>query len=338
VPAPDPSALARDTLAGDRRALARLMTVVENRSEAARPALAALFPHTGRAHIIGVTGAPGAGKSSLINELAKAYRRRGLRVGILAVDPTSPFSGGAILGDRVRMQELAGDAGVFIRSMASRGSVGGIAETTGDLVKLLDAAGFERVFVETVGAGQAEVDIARTAHTTVVLEVPGMGDDIQVIKAGIVEIADIFVVNKADREGADAVAGLLESMLDLNTGEARRVLQESCLADMVCPPDSYGPDGWRPPVCQTVTSTAQGVGAVVEALEMHWEYLDRSGRRVARERLRAATEVEGILRQELVRRVVARAALADMSALVDRVARRQMDPYSAAEALLARLS
>ena len=206
-------------LVGDRRAVARLITMIENDGDEARRALAELYPHTGQAHVVGVTGAPGTGKSTLVNELAKIYRRGGGQpirspkmVGIIAVDPTSPFSGGAILGDRVRMRELSGDPGVFIRSMATRGSLGGLARATADAIKVLDAAGYEIIFVETVGAGQAEVDIARTAHTTIVVQAPGLGDDIQAIKAGILEIADIFTVNKADREGADNAVMALQML------------------------------------------------------------------------------------------------------------------------------
>ncbi len=208
--------LAASVLAGDRYALARLLTRVENDLEDGRAALAELFPHTGRAHLIGVTGAPGTGKSSLVNQLALHYRKaEGRRVGIVAVDPSSPFSGGAVLGDRVRMRDLSGDSGVFIRSMASRGSLGGLARATAGIVQVLDAAGFEVILIETVGAGQAEVDIARLAHTTLVVEAPGLGDDIQAIKAGILEIADILVINKADRPGVENTEKALKSTLEL---------------------------------------------------------------------------------------------------------------------------
>ena len=210
--------LVEGVLAGQRRAIARTISLVENDGAEAQATLAALFPHTGRAHIVGVTGPPGSGKSTLVNALALHFRRLDppRTVGIIAVDPTSPFSGGAILGDRIRMRDLAGNPGIFIRSMASRGNLGGLAWATADAVKVLDAAGFDLVIVETVGAGQAEVDIARTAHTTVVVEVPGLGDDIQAIKAGILEIADVFAVNKADQEGADHAVMALRMMLDLN--------------------------------------------------------------------------------------------------------------------------
>ena len=207
--------LAPQLLAGNRRALARTISLVEDGGPEARALLAALYPHTGRGHVIGITGAPGTGKSTLVNALAKAYRQQGRTVGIIAVDPTSPFSGGALLGDRVRMRDLAGDPGVFIRSMATRWSLGGLARTTADVIAVLDAAGFDRILVETVGVGQAEVDIAGAAHTTIVVEAPGMGDEVQAIKAGVLEIADLFAVNKADREGADHTVMALQMMQGL---------------------------------------------------------------------------------------------------------------------------
>ena len=209
-------------VAGDRRALARLLTQIENDAPPAEAALAVLFAHTGRAHLIGITGPPGTGKSSLVNALARVYRRAQLTVAIVAVDPSSPFTGGAILGDRIRMRDLAGDPGVFIRSMASRGSLGGLARATADVVRALDAAGFERILIETVGAGQTEVDIARAAQTTVVVEAPGLGDDVQAIKAGLLEVADVLVVNKADLPGADAALRALRASLDLAMPAARR--------------------------------------------------------------------------------------------------------------------
>ena len=206
---------------GHRRATARLISLVENNAAAAHEAIAALFPDTGQAHIVGITGPPGSGKSTLVNELAKQFRLRDLLVGIVAVDPSSPFTGGALLGDRVRMRDLSGDDGIFIRSMASRGSLGGLAETTGNVVKVLDAAGFEIILVETVGAGQAEVEIAGAAHTTLVIEAPGMGDEIQTIKAGILEIADILVVNKADRPGSEKTVKALKMMVHMGSGSRR---------------------------------------------------------------------------------------------------------------------
>jgi LAO/AO transport system kinase len=305
-------------LTGDRRAIARLITIIENDGAEAQEALAALYPHTGQAHIVGVTGAPGTGKSTLVNELAKVYRRRERMVGIVAVDPTSPFSGGALLGDRIRMRDLFGDPGIFIRSMATRGSLGGLARATADAVKVLDAAGYQTIFVETVGAGQSEVDIARAAHTTIVVEAPGLGDDIQAIKAGITEIADIFVVNKADREGADSTALALQMILDLN--------HRSHLASQEA--------GWRPPICKTIALRGEGIGAVVEAIEEHAIYLRESGNLQRRERERIEEELRNILTQEMARSFFQRLDEAQFDGLINRIIRRELDPYSAAALLL----
>ena len=224
-------------VAGDRRAIGRAISLVESRDPAAVALLRELFPKAGRAWVMGITGSPGAGKSTLVEKLAIEYRRRGGRVGILAVDPTSPFSGGAILGDRVRMQSLAGDPGVYIRSMATRGQLGGLAPTTQDAVTILDAAGCEIILIETVGVGQDEVEVARLADATVLLLVPGLGDDIQTFKAGVMEIADLYVVNKADRLEADRVEQEVTAMLSL----------------------ACRPDGWRPPIIKTVATTGQGL-------------------------------------------------------------------------------
>jgi LAO/AO transport system kinase len=311
-------------LTGDRRATARLITIIENDGAEAQEALAALYPHTGRAHIVGVTGAPGTGKSTLVNELAKVYRKRDRTVGdqtslgIIAVDPTSPFSGGALLGDRIRMRDLFGDPGIFIRSMATRGSLGGLARATADAIKVLDAAGYQTIFVETVGAGQAEVDIAKAAHTTIVVEAPGLGDEIQAFKAGITEIADIFVVNKADREGADSTALALQMILDLN--------HHSHLSSQV--------PGWRPPICKTIALHGEGIGAVVEAVEEHAAYLRESGNLQRRERERVEGELRSILTQEMARSLFERLDEAQFDSLVDSIIRRELDPYSAAALLL----
>ncbi len=299
-------------LAGDRRALARLISFVEDDGPQAHRALALLHPHSGHAHIIGVTGAPGTGKSTLVNELAKGLRARGHTVGIVAVDPTSPFTGGALLGDRVRMRDLAGDPGIFIRSMATRGSLGGLAQATGDVVKVLDAVGFAVVLVETVGVGQAEVDIARTAHTTVVVEAPGLGDEVQALKAGLLEIADLLVVNKADRPGAAQTARALEAMLDLGRSD----------------------NGWRPPVLQTVALDGTGVDAALEAIAAHRAYLQESGQWARRERERARADLLRVLERELLHRLRARAGEDVLEHWVERVAARQVDVYTAAAALL----
>ncbi len=305
--------LAEDLLAGNRRALARGITIVETGGPPARELLAALYTRTGRAQIVGVTGSPGAGKSTLVNALALHWRRAGKTIGIIAVDPTSPFTGGAILGDRIRMQPLGGDPGIFIRSMASRGRLGGIAHATSDAIDLLDAAGFEIVLVETVGAGQSEVEIASATHTTLVIEVPGMGDDVQAIKAGILEIADIFVVNKADRPGADATARQLRAMLHLGG-----------------PPAS----GWEPPILPAVAMRDEGIAAVAEAVERHLAHLHASGQKLAREQARAGREFELIVQEAALERVRAQLPGERWGALLARLAAREIDPFTVARELL----
>ena len=305
--------LAHSLLSGNRRALARGITIAETGGAPARELLSTVYPATGRAHIIGITGAPGAGKSTLVNSLALHWRRSGKTIGIIAVDPTSPFSGGAILGDRIRMQPLGGDPGIFIRSMASRGRLGGIARATGDAISLLDAAGFEIVLVETVGAGQSEVEIAGAAQTTLVIEVPGMGDDVQSIKAGILEIADIFVVNKADREGTDALIGQLRAMLRLG-GTPR--------------------DSWEPPIVPAIAIREQGIAEIADAVERHRAHLHTSGQQAARDRDRAGREFQLIIQEAALERLRARYAGAAWEALVDQIAARATDPYTAAAELL----
>ena len=256
-----------------KRALARLKTHVENGCPEAREIIARLYPYTGQAHVIGITGPPGSGKSTLVNQMAREYRHRGLTVGIIAVDPSYPFSGGALLGDRVRMRSLGVDPGAFVRSMASRGSLGGLARSTTDMVRVLDACGFQRILLETVGAGQSEVEIVRAAHTTVVTQVPSMGDDIQMLKAGILEIADLFVVNKADLEGAYRTVAFLKASLDLQSAEGTDKAAR-----------------WLPPVIKTVATTGAGVSLAIDEIERHVAYWQHSDR-VRAERVRVAAEL-----------------------------------------------
>lgn len=307
--------LVAEALAGRRRALARLLSLVEDDGAEAREALARLCSRTGRAHVIGVTGAPGSGKSTLVAQLAAAYRRRERTVAIVAVDPSSPFSGGALLGDRIRMHGVSADPGVYVRSMASRGSLGGLARSTWDVVQVLDACGYDTILIETVGAGQTEVDIARTAHTTVVIQVPGLGDEVQMLKAGILEIADILVVNKADQEGADGVVAALADALDL-------------AADA-------GHCHWRPPIVKTVATTGEGTAELADAATQHLTFLRSSGTMAERERARLADRLEAIAGDRLLRRALACIGPAAYEALLARLVARDIDLYVAADELMA---
>lgn len=345
--------LVEAALAGNRRAIARLITRIENDGDDAHASLSQIYPYTGQAHIVGITGAPGTGKSTLVNELAKAFRAANRQVGVIAVDPTSPFSGGAILGDRVRMRDLAGDPGVFVRSMATRGSLGGLARATADAIKVLDAAGFEVVIVETVGAGQSEVEIAETAHTVVVVEAPGMGDEVQAIKAGILEIADVFAVNKADREGADRTAAALEMMLDLDQtpssqtrSASRIVIHHGQLMEVAQhPPHSTatGPDvpndvsasrRWRPIVVKTIALRGDGIPELIQAIADHRQYLETSNELAHRNRIRLTNELEHILRDELMDQLLKKIDPSILVSLMTQVADRELDPYTAARQLL----
>ena len=309
--------LATKALNGNRYALARIISLVEDDGANARSALANLYPHTGQAHIVGVTGAPGTGKSTLVNQLAKFLRTQDITVGVVAVDPSSPFTGGALLGDRVRMRDLAGDPGVFIRSMASRGSLGGLARATSDVVKVLDAVGFAVVLIETVGAGQAEVEIARTAHTTIVIEAPGMGDEVQALKAGLMEIADVLVVNKADRPGAANTARALEMVIDRNSTRG----EES-------------EDAWIPSILQTIALDGAGVPAMWEMVAAHREYLRSTGLWTEKERARIETEMLNILQNELLDQLLARVGEEQMETWIGRIAARDVDVYTAVRAIL----
>ncbi len=304
-------------LAGDRRALARVVTLIENGAPETRAILAELHTHGGHAHIVGFTGSPGAGKSTLVMQLARELRRREQRIGILAVDPSSPFSGGAILGDRIRMQELAGDPNVFIRSMASRGSLGGLAASTRDVVRALDAAGFDTIIIETVGAGQAEVEIVRAAQSVVVVTVPGMGDDIQAIKAGILEIADIFVVNKADRPGADQTAAELRMLLHLDEHRKERA--------------------WRVPIVRTNAMTGDGVSELADKLAAHLAMLRTSGMLASRSGQQARSEMLALLHQALVEKIEATIGADEWDRLVAEVVERNRDPYTTADELARRM-
>ena len=297
---------------GDAHATARLLSVVENEEPGAADALRELDPMTGKARVIGVTGPPGGGKSTLVNRLVGAYREEGERVAVVAVDPSSPFSGGALLGDRIRMSERFLDEGLFIRSMASRGHPGGLARSTSRVVNVLDAIGYGVVLVETVGVGQEEVEVIRVVDTVVLVTVPGLGDDIQAIKAGVLEIADVLVVNKADRPGADETARDLAQMLSL--GKLRT--------------------SWKPPILRTVAATGENVPRLVEAIEKHRAWASENGERDRRRRDAARVEVEDLLREALIRRLRDRVGDDRVAKAVARVADRTIDPYAAVEELL----
>jgi LAO/AO transport system kinase len=331
------AALVEDVKAGNRRALARALTIVENNRPGKRQLLADLFPHTGNAWILGVTGAPGTGKSSLVNSLTKALRARDNTVGIIAVDPTSPFSGGAILGDRIRMSDHTGDAGVFIRSMATRGSLGGLARATRDAVRVMDAGGFDVVIVETVGAGQSEVDIVRTAHTTLVVEAPGMGDDVQAIKAGILEIADVLVVNKADRHGANNTVRSLRAMLELGHPAARARFSTHhgrLMASEEPQPAADDDSLWVPPVVRTTATSGEGINDLLEAIDAHRGHLQESGDAARLEARYIEIELSERLQNAFLTRLAERIPPQTLTAYIERIRARELDPQSAVEQLL----
>jgi GTPase len=306
--------LSTRVLDGDPRALARAISLIEDEVRQGAELVRQIFPHTGRAYLIGITGAPGSGKSTLVDRLTTEIRTKSQTVGIIAVDPTSPFSGGAILGDRVRMQAHAGDTGVFIRSMATRGHLGGLARATGEAALVLDAAGKDIVIIETVGVGQDEIDIVRTADVSVVTLVPGAGDEVQALKAGIMEIADIFVVNKADREGADRTSASIEANLSLQT---------------------FAPGEWRPPIVKTEATTGRGVAELLDAIERFRAHTAAS--QGARRRARAEYRLRELLAQRFVQHVE-RQVLSDgeFNRILDRIAAREIDPYTAVDDILKR--
>ncbi len=309
------AAVARGVLEGNARDIGRAISRVERGGEGVAELIRAIFPSTGRATILGITGPAGAGKSTLVQQLARSFRADGLRVGIVAVDPSSPFSGGAILGDRIRMAELYTDPGVFIRSMATRGALGGLSRATGDAVDVLDAAGYEIVVIETVGVGQDEVDVVQAADSIAVVLVPGLGDDIQALKAGILEIADVFVVNKADREGVERTVAELTMSLDL--------------APAASP--------WRPPIVRTVATRGEGVAGAREAFEAHLQYLKASGEALRRRRSRARARLRALLEARFHREIEEDAAKPEgLEEAVERLTRREMDPYAAAAKIFER--
>ena len=306
--------LVKELLNGSRLALARAITAVESEYDEAIDIMKAIYPKTGHARILGVTGAPGAGKSTLTDKIVKQYLQQGKKIGIVAVDPTSPFSGGAILGDRIRMNDLTLNENVFIRSMGTRGSLGGLSKKTSDAVKLMDSFGMDLVIIETVGVGQSEVDIVKNADSVLVGLVPGLGDDIQAIKAGILEIGDVFAINKADRDGCDKLNVEIEMMLDLDSREVK----------------------WRPPIKRTIASKDEGVDELVEALDEHFEFLEDSDELTVRRQDRTRNEIIAMINEQIGRRgadVVV--ASDDFNSQVDAVNQRQNDPYTVVNKVLA---
>ena len=305
-------------LKGDKKAIARLITLVENDEEKAKEVIQRVYPLTGKAYVVGVTGPPGSGKSTLLDKLIKLARDEGHRVGVIAVDPTSPFTGGALLGDRLRMQRHSTDPGVFIRSMATRGALGGLAKATNDAIKVLDASGYDLIFVETVGVGQIEVDIVKTADTVVLVTVPGLGDEVQAIKAGLMEVADIFAINKADREGVEMVYLELKMALEFEK-------------------DKWKELGWEPPIVETTAFTLKGVKPLWEAIKGHREYMESSGRLRERRAFRAREEVKTIIASSIARKVEERLAEGEAKELIEEVVERKLDPYSASQIVMEKL-
>jgi len=300
-------------LKGDKRAAARIISMIEDREPEAEKIIGLLHPHSGKAHIIGLTGPPGAGKSTLVSQLVKEFRSRGSRTGVIAVDPSSPFTGGALLGDRVRMTDIGADPGVYIRSMATRGHVGGLALATYDAVKVLGAMGMDKVFVETVGAGQSEVEIANLAHTTIIVEMPSSGDSIQILKAGILEIGDVYVVNKADEDGAESMVNNLKSVLPEESG------------------------GWKRPVLTTIALEGTGVAQVADKLEQHYKFLKTSGRLAEKERIRSEVELRDALTEAMLGGLLTtRRGKENYEKVLEKVVEKKLDPHTAARRLLSR--
>ncbi len=310
--------LIQSALSGDKKAIARLITLVENDEEKAREIIRRIYPHTGRAYVVGITGPPGSGKSTLLDKLIKLARNEGHKVGVIAIDPTSPFTGGALLGDRLRMQRHSTDPGVFIRSMATRGSLGGLAKATNDAVKVLDASGYDLIFVETVGVGQIEVDIVKTADTVVLVTVPGLGDEVQAIKAGLMEVADIFAINKADREGTEMVYLELKMALEFERDKWRQI-------------------GWEPPIVETTAFTLKGVRPLWEAIKRHRKHMEESGRLRERRAFRAREEVKTIIASTIASKVEERLAKGEAKELIEEVVERKLDPYSASQIVMEKL-
>ena len=303
-------------LGGQKLALAKAITAVENEYDNAVEIMTEIYPKTGHAYVIGITGPPGAGKSTMTDKIAKEYSKRGFTVGIVAIDPTSPYSGGAILGDRIRMMDLCADEKIFVRSMATRGSLGGLSQKTGDAVKLMDAYGMDRIIVETVGVGQSEVDIVKTADTSMVVVIPGMGDDIQAIKAGILEIGDLFTINKADRDGTDKLNIEIEMMLELNPEHV----------------------GWRPPINRTIASKGIGIEAVVDSIEEHKKYLEETGKLAEIRKKRTKSEVTAMLNDRVNRYIDEKVInTQEFDDKIMAMQTREIEPYSVVDEIVAKV-
>jgi len=308
--------IAKKVLSGDPRAIARLITLVENNDPSATDSMKYIHPHTGKAHVIGITGVMGSGKSTLIYELTRHYRKQGKTVGIIAIDPTSPFSGGALLGDRVRMMELTMDEGVFIRSMGTRGMLGGLANAVYDVVEILDASGKDVVIVETVGVGQAEVDVIKIADTTLVIIVPGLGDSIQTLKAGVMEIADIYIVNKADRDGVEQTVAEVESLVDISCSGKDRIT----------------------PILTTIAKQGKGIKELIIEIENHEKYLKKTKEFDVQRRIRYEAELIEIIRKRLMNFIFDEEQFKDkVESLIDQISKKEIDPHSAAEEILSKI-